>query len=332
LKAEIQISVIIVNWNGRHYLEECLNALRKQTLKQFETILIDNGSHDGSVSWVRKTFPWVRVIDLPRNTGFCYANNLGYAASRGKYIALLNNDTRADSNWLYSLTNKMEKDERIGICASRILLFDKPEFLDAAGDGYDFSGVGFRRGHGAMASSFARCEQVFGACAAAASYRKSMLDEIGFFDEDFFAIGEDIDLSFRAKLAGYKCVYVPEALVYHKVSGTIGVESNFQVYQSRRNVEYVYFRNMPIVLIYLTFPVHILYNLLTLIHAIMNRKLTCFLKAKRDFLLHFTNVRQKRIEIQRRRKISLSDLFFSFSRTYLLRRTQRGVAQSGLKR
>lgn len=183
-----------------------------------------------------------------------------------------------------------------------------------------------------MASSFARCEQVFGACAAAASYRKSMLDEIGFFDEDFFAIGEDIDLSFRAKLAGYKCVYVPEALVYHKVSGTIGVESTFQVYQSRRNVEYVYFRNMPILLIYLTFPVHILYNLLTLIHAIMNGKLTWFLKAKRDFLLHFTNVRQKRIEIQRRRKISLSDLFFSFSRTYLLRRTQRGVAQSGLKR
>ena len=332
MKAEIQISVIIVNWNGRHYLEECLNALRKQTFKPFETILIDNGSHDGSVSWVRKTFPWVRVIDLPRNTGFCHANNLGYAASRGKYIALLNNDTRVDSNWLYYLTNKMEKDERIGICASRILLFEKPEFLDAAGDAYDFSGVGFRRGHGARANSFAHYEEVFGACAAAASYRKSMLDEIGFFDEDFFAIGEDIDLSFRAKLAGYKCVYVPEALVYHKVSGTIGVESTFQVYQSRRNVEYVYFKNMPLVLIFLTFPIHLLYNLLTFIQAIKQRRLSLFLKAKLDFLLHFKEVYENRRKIQKQRKISLKDLFSSFSRSYLWKRSQYEISQERRRR
>jgi len=332
LKSEIQISVIIVNWNGRHHLEECLNALEKQTFKRFEIILIDNGSHDGSVSWVRKTFPWVRIIALPVNSGFCHANNLGYAVSRAEFIALLNNDTKVDSNWLYFLKNKIEEDEKIGICASRILLYDRNEILDAAGDGYDFSGVGFRRGHGAKASSLAHSEEVFGACAAAALYRTSMLEEIGFFDENFFSVGEDIDLSFRARLAGYKCIYVPEALVYHKVSATIGVESDFQIYYSRRNVEYVYFKNMPLLMIFFTFPMHLLYNLLTFIQAIKQARLNLFFKAKRDFLLHLKEVCEKRRSIQRQRKISHKDLFSSFSKTYLWSRSEYEVVQKCLRR
>jgi GT2 family glycosyltransferase len=332
LKSEIQVSVIIVNWNGRHHLDECLSALAGQRFKNFETILIDNGSHDDSVPWVRKTFPWVRIVALPGNSGFCYANNIGFAISRGKFIALLNNDTRVDSDWLYWLYNQIKRDEKIGICGSRILLYDSPEFLDAAGDGYDFSGVGFRRGHGARANSFAHYEEVFGACAAAALYRKSMLGEIGFFDENFFSVGEDIDLSFRAKLVGYKCIYVAEALVYHKVSGTIGVESASQIYQSRRNVEYVYFKNMPLVLIFLTFPMHLLYNLLTFIQAIRQRRLSLFLKAKLDFLLHFKEVYENRRKIQKQRKISLKDLFFSFSRSYLWKRSQYEISQERRRR
>ena len=290
METEIQVSVVIVNWNGRRHLEECLGALGGQTFKHLETILIDNGSQDGSVSWVRKNSPWVRVVALPENTGFCYANNLGYEVSRGRFVALLNNDTRPETDWIFCLYKEMKEDERIGICASRIVRYENPSILDAAGDGYDFSGVGFRRGHGKRADHYEQSGEVFGACAAAALYRKKMLEDIGFFDGDFFAVGEDIDLSFRAKMAGYRCLYVPKAVVRHKVSATVGVGSDFQIYQSRRNVEYVYFKNMPFVLILLTLPVHLFYNLLTFVQALAEGRPRVSLKAKQDFLMNFKKV------------------------------------------
>jgi len=320
LKSEIQVSVVIVNWNGRHHLAECLGALGEQTFKHFETILIDNGSEDGSVLWIRQCFPYVRVVSLSENTGFCYANNLGYAMSEGAFIALLNNDTRVGRDWLLYLYDEMQKDERIGICVSRIVRYDNPNILDAAGDGYDFSGVGFRRGHGEPSGHYERGEEVFGACAAAAFYRKRMLEDIGFFDEDFFAIGEDIDLSFRAKIAGYRCVYVPKAVVQHKISATVGVVSDFQIYQSRRNVEYVYFKNMPFVLLLVTLPMHLLYNLLAFFQALGQGKLAVFLKAKRDFLMHCKEICKKRRGVQLQRKISLNTLLSSFSGNYLFKR------------
>jgi len=319
---DIEVSVVIVNWNGRHQLEECLDSLGGQTFKHFETIVVDNGSKDDSAAWVRKGFPWVKVMALPENTGFCHANNLGYAISQGRFIALLNNDTTVEPDWLFCLYNQMKKDERIGICASCIVRYDDPNMLDAAGDGYDFSGVGFRRGHGEWADRYKQNGDVFGACAAAAMYRKSMLEKIGFFDEDFFAVGEDIDLSFRAKMAGYRCVYVPDAIVHHKVSATVGVGSDFQIYQSRRNVEYVYFKNMPLMLIVLALPMHILYNLLTFAQAVGQGRLPVFLKAKQDFLMNFRKVCKKRKAIQMQRKIRSIDLLSSFSKDYLFTRTK----------
>jgi GT2 family glycosyltransferase len=148
-----------------------------------------------------------------------------------------------------------------------------------------------------------------------------MLEDIGFLDEDFFAVGEDIDLSFRAKMAGYKCVYVPKAVVRHKISQTLGVESDFQIYQSRRNVEYVYFKNMPCMLLFLTFPMHMLYNLLTFGQAVQRGKLSTFLRAKRDFLFHLKAVYKKRRKIQLLRRVSLTELLSSFSKDYLLNRS-----------
>ena len=320
-KREVVVSVIIANWNGRHHLAGCLEGLRDQTFKDFETILIDNGSTDGSVSWVKAHFPWVRVIPLSENTGFCHANNLGYAVSKGDFVALLNNDTSVDRDWLGHLYDEMQRDAQSGICVSRIVRYDNPDVLDAAGDGYDISGVGFKRGRGEPSDHYKRREEVFGACAAAALYRKGMLEDIGFFDEDFFAVGEDIDLSFRAKMAGYGCVYVPKAVVRHKISETVGVESDFQIYQSRRNVEYVYFKNMPWVFLLLTLPIHLMYNLLTLGQAVWCGKLSPFLRAKKDFLVSFKETRKKRKEIQLRRRIPLNALLSSFSKNYLLKRS-----------
>jgi GT2 family glycosyltransferase len=332
LKPEIKVSVIVVNWNGRHHLEECLDSLRGQTFKHFETILIDNGSRDDSATLVRKAFPWVKVVALSDNTWFCHANNLGYAMSKGRFIALLNNDTRVEPDWLACLYDRIRKDDRIGICASHIVRYDNPDILDAAGDGYDFSGIGFRSGHGEHAERYNHNGEVFGACAAAAMYRKSMLDDIGFLDESFFAVGEDIDLSFRARMAGYRCMYIPDAIVHHKISETIGVGSDFQIYQSRRNVEYVYFKNMPWVLMLFNFPMHLLYNLLTFMQALREGRPQVFLKAKWDFLVNFPKVYKKRRGIQAKRRISLRGLVLSFSKDYLIKRSRLEMVDGGLFR
>lgn len=312
-----KISVIIVNWNGKHHLQKCLSSLSSQTFKDFETILVDNGSTDGSVEFVKEKFAYIKIIRLERNKGFCEGNNIGFQQATGEFIALLNNDTRADKHWLQELLSAIYDKPEIGICASCIVNYFNPEILDTAGDGYDISGVGFRIGHGLSVSNYQEKRFVFGGCACAVLYRRSMLEKIGFFDEDFFATGEDIDLNFRARLSGYKCVYAPKALVSHKMNQTVGLDSDFAIYHARRNVEYTYFKNMPALLILATFPFHLLYELLTVFEAIRLGKLKIFIKAKSDFLKNLSHVLKKRRLIQQHRNITLSEVFALFSWNYL---------------
>jgi len=263
LHKNIKVSVIIVNWNGKHHLVECLTSLLKQTFKSFETILVDNGSTDGSIEFVEEHFPVVKVIKLNNNKGFCRGNNIGLQHARGDFIALLNNDTLVDMHWLEELYRAITKHSHVGTCASCIVNYYSRDVLDTAGDGFDLCGVGYKIGEGMPVTEFQKERYVFGACAGAVLYRRSMIDEIGFFDERFFAVGEDLDLNFRARLAGYKCLYVPQAVVYHKINQTVGRNSDFLLYHSRRNVEYTFFKNMPFPLIIATLPLHIIYNLLT---------------------------------------------------------------------
>ena len=301
-----------------HHLEECLSSLSKQTFKSFETILVDNGSTDDSVNFVHENFPEIKLIKLDQNEGFCKGNNIGIRYSTGDFVALLNNDTKVDKNWLQELFESMNEDPQIGICASSMVNYFNRDVLDTAGDGYDICGTGFKIGCGFPVSKYQNKRYVFGACAGAALYRRSMLEKIGFFDEDFFAIGEDIDLSFRAKLAGYKCAYVPKAVVFHKVNQTVGLDSNFLIYHKRRNVEYTYFKNMPALLLIVTFPFHFLYELLTAIEAISIGKLKQFLKSKLDFIKNLPQVLKKRKAIQRNRAVPLSEIWAVFSKDYLL--------------
>ncbi|MEA2082824.1 MAG: glycosyltransferase family 2 protein [Thermodesulfobacteriota bacterium] len=316
----IKVSVIILNWNGIDLLQECLDSLSKQTFKDFETILVDNGSSDGSVEFVEKNFPVVKIIKLNRNEGFCLGNNIGLQYARGDLIALLNNDTLVDIHWLEELHNAMTKHHDIGLCASCIVNYYSRDVLDTAGDGFDLCGVGYKIGEGMPVTKFQDERYVFGACAGAVLYRRSMIDEIGFFDEMFFAVGEDLDLSFRAKLAGYKCLYVPNAIIYHKINYTVGRNSAFLLYQSRRNIEYTFFKNMPLPFMIVTLPLHIIYNILTFSQALYEKRITIFLKAKKDFVKHFKEIHRQRKEIQSKRKISLIKLFFSFSNHYLFYR------------
>jgi len=214
------ISIIIVNLNGRDLIEDCLTSIEKLTLRAREIIIIDNGSIDGSVEFVNSNFPLIKVIRLDRNQGFARAANIGIKRAKGSRIALLNNDTVVDEKWLQELNYVLDKNPEVGFCASKILNYWDPKVIDTAGDVLGIFKA-YKRGHmrvnGAM---YSKQLYVFGACAGAAIYRRDMLNDIGLFDENFVSDMEDVDISFRAQLTGYRCMYVPTAIVYHKMGQT----------------------------------------------------------------------------------------------------------------
>ncbi|MCL4534402.1 MAG: glycosyltransferase family 2 protein [Bacteroidetes bacterium] len=237
-------AVIIPNWNGRHHLTACLDALRRQTHPDFETIIVDNGSTDGSQAWLRESYPEVRLVELPRNRGFSVAVNVGIRQSSGEVAVVLNNDTEAEPQWLAELCRPLAERPGVGLCASKLLLFDRRDVLHSAGDYYGVDGVPGNRGVWQRdGEQYGREEPVFGACAGAAAYRRSMLDEIGLFDEDLVAYCEDVDLNWRAQLAGYPCLFVPTARVYHKLSATGA--GPFASYYCGRNFILVLAKDVP---------------------------------------------------------------------------------------
>ncbi len=302
------VSVIVVNWNGKFFLNECLSALSLQTYSPYEVIFVDNGSIDGSIDFVRKNFSWVRICKLQENRGFSGGNLEGLKQCRGELIALVNNDTRADGKWLENLVEPMHVDSTIGICASKILV-DGTKKINSAGDGLTTAGVGFNRGLWKDRTSYADQESVFGACGGAGLYRRTMLEEIGFLDDDFFLYDEDVDLNFRAQLSGWKCVYVPGAFIYHKVNGTSGRLSDMHVYYHTRNLEFVWIKNMPTGLM-LRFAHHKLIQALGSFFYLCLRhgKWKAFFRGKRDALRLFPRMLKKRRDIQRQRKVTNKEI------------------------
>jgi GT2 family glycosyltransferase len=240
-----RISVIIPNWNGREHLEACLGALRRQTFAGGEVILVDNGSTDGSAAYTRQVFPEVILIELDENRGFTGACNAGYAASRGEFVCLLNNDTEADERWLESIVDAFERHPGAGAIATKMLLFDRRDYFHSAGDFYRVNGLPGNRGVWQQdRGQYDREEPVFSACGGAAAYRRAMVDEIGFLDDAFFFSCEDVDLAWRAHLAGWEVIYAPAAIVYHKLkaSGGSGITGS---YHDGRNFLYVIWKNYP---------------------------------------------------------------------------------------
>lgn len=218
-----RVAVIVPNWNGAGLLKGCLASLRRQTFRDFEMLVVDGGSEDGSAELVRASFPEVRLLELGENRGFAAAANAGIRASRAELVALLNNDTEQDPGWLGALVRAADAHPEAGMFASKLVDFRDRRYLDGAGDAIRLSGLPYRLGHGERdRGQFDRPAYVFGACAAAALYRRRMLEEIGLFDEDFGSYCEDADLSFRAQLAGHRCLYVPGAVVYHLGSASTG--------------------------------------------------------------------------------------------------------------
>ena len=229
------ISVVVVNWNRRELLRACLASLARQCGVAWETIVVDNGSADGSPDLAEREFG-ARVIRNASNRGFCAANNQGIAAARGEFVALLNNDAEADPAWLAELHRACSARPEIGMAASKILLWEDPARIDKAGHLIFPDGQNRGRGAGALdTGQFDREEDVAWPDGCAAMYRKSMLDAIGGFDEDFFAYGDDAELGLRARIAGWQCAYAPRAIVRHHRGSTLGKDSARRLELIERN-------------------------------------------------------------------------------------------------
>lgn len=248
------ISVIIANLNGEVYLPDCLQSLSGQTFRDFEVIVVDNGSADNSLALLKNDFPWVKVIALEKNTGFAGGNNRGFEASSAEYVATLNNDTITDRGWLEALYGAAKSDRTIGMVASKILLGREGSEIDSAGMLIYPDGMTRQRGHGETDhGQFDGIREVLFPSACAALYRREMLQQIGHFDEDFFSYCEDADLGLRGRLAGWKAVLAPEAVVRHLYSGTSGRYSEFKAYHVERNHFWVLLKDLPLSYI-LLFP------------------------------------------------------------------------------
>ena len=254
-----RVTVVIPNWNGRAHLPGCLDALAAQTRQDFRVVLVDNASSDDGVEWVAAHHPGVTVVRRPDNGGFAAAVNEGIRRATGGYVALLNNDTVAAPGWLAALAGALDAHPDYDVAASLMVLHAAPHIVNAAGDVYDLPRLaGRNRGFGRPASRYAEPRRVLGACAGAALYRRSLFDEVGLFDEDFFLMSEDTDFNLRCLLAGKKCLYVPGAVIRHKYRASIDTVSASRMDRlAMRNEAIVIAKDLPaelLVLVPLLWP------------------------------------------------------------------------------
>ena len=238
-----KVAVIIPNFNGEKFLGDALGALEYD---KYSVIVVDNGSTDGSVAFIKNYFPQTEIICLDENYGFSRAVNEGLKKCDAKFAVLLNNDTRAEKGFVDKLLEAMEADERIFSCQAKMLQMDYPEKIDSAGDFYCALGWGISRGKDKQKILYCTRDRIFSACAGAAMYRTEVFRRIGYFDEAHFAYLEDVDVGYRARIAGYENAFAPEAIVYHKGSGATGSRHNaFKVKLAARNNLYMIYKNMP---------------------------------------------------------------------------------------
>ena len=299
------VSIIIVNYNAGHLLTRCLEALRKQTHRPRQICVVDNASRDGSCDRIAVDFPEVTLVRNEQNTGFAAANNLAVRRAQGcEWIALLNPDAFPEPTWLERLVAAAETYPEVACFASRMIQQHRPEYLDGTGDAYHVSGLVWRRGYDLPGEGdYLETKEVFSACAAAALYRRDAFEAAGGLDEDFFCYLEDVDLAFRLRLAGYRCLYVPDAVVRHVGSATTGKDSDFAVYHGHRNMVWTYVKNMPGLLFWLYLPLHIAANIYIVFRYAFKGRWRVILKSKRDAIRGLPKMWKKRREIQARRVV-----------------------------
>ncbi len=239
-----RLSVVIPNWNGKRYLGPCLDSLRAQTQPAIEIIIVDNASSDGSQQFVKTAYSEMRLIEMPQNRGFTGACNRGMREAAGEFVALLNNDTEVEKDWAAQVIQALDAKPEVGILACKMLMHDQRERFHTAGDFFAIDGSAGNRGFGEIDhGQYDGGDYVFSACGGAAVYRRSMLEEIGYLDDDFFFLLEDVDIAWRAQLAGYAVWFAPGAVVYHHLSATGGGKT--ASFYDGRNGIWLIAKNMP---------------------------------------------------------------------------------------
>lgn len=296
-----EVDVIIPNWNGRDLLARCLPAVLGQVGVRFGVIVVDNGSVDGSIEVVRRLAPQARIVANPTNRGFAAAVNQGIRAATAPYIATLNNDAVPDRAWLGQLL-AAAADPTVGACASKMLFADRPDVINSAGIAVDRAGIAWDRLGGAPADTAdaTRPAEVFGACAGAALYRRAMLEDIDLFDEAFFAYLEDVDLAWRARLAGWRAVYVPEARVWHQHSATAGEGSPLKSRLLGRNKWWTIVKCYPSPDLLHALPAILLYDVLSVAHQVLIRRNFASLAGRLEALAGLRRCLEQRRGIQAR--------------------------------
>ena len=305
-----QLTVAVLSYDGRHLLEVILPSLAGQRFRDFEVVVVDNGSRDDTVSWLGESWPQAQVISLPENVGVTAALNVCAHAGQGELVALFNNDMELEPDCLGELVAALEEHPEAGWAAAKLRDFEQRELLDGAGDVFTWAATGGRRGHGEHdRGQYDTPGEIFGACGGAALYRRSVLRLVGDFDEDFFAFYEDVDWNLRAQLAGFSCRYVPTAVAYHMGSATIGRGlSDFTRYHLWRNTLWIIAKDLPAGALLRHAPQLALGQLVNLAVALRDRKLEIWLRVWRDALAGLPPVLRKRRRAQERRRVTLAAL------------------------
>ncbi len=317
-----QCTVIVVNWNSWEILTHCLDKLRVQAFRDFQVIVIDNASSQHWPPGLAERYPEVQFVANRENVGFAAANNqwiLGPDDS--EFVALLNPDAFPEAEWLQRLMVAAKDHPEYAAFGSRQLMDRDAATLDGEGDVVHVSGLVWRDGHGKMASEGSAPREIFTPCAAAALYRRSALRSIGGFDEDFFCYIEDVDLGFRLRLNGYRCLLVPEAVVHHIGSATTGgQQSDFAIYHGHRNLVWLYVKDMPGWIFWLCLPLYIAMNLGTIMVFAFRGRFSTIVRAKRDAILGLPRMWRKRHAIQKARSVLPGEIWRVLDKRLVFRR------------
>lgn len=309
--------VIVLNWNGRRWLERCLPALARQRRPPTEVVVVDNASTDDSVAWIRSAHPWVQVVAVDSNLGFAAGNNRGARGATTDALIFLNNDTEPDDDWLDRLVAAAEADEARALVTSQLVYWDDPARIDSAGDGYLRCGGGFKVHHGQPATTAPGARDVFGACGAAFLIRRDWFERLGGFDETFFMVYEDVDLSYRARLQGATVWYAADARVRHGGSASMGRVSALAVECGQRNLEWVWLVNTPTPLLWRSAVPHLLYNLLGAVAYLRQGRGGAWWRGKWAVLRSWRRVRSRRRAVQATRRVEPDVLWRQMERRWI---------------
>lgn len=306
------VSIIIVNYNGKHHLLECLKSIQEIDYPDHEVLLVDNASSDDSIQFVGRNFPFVRIISLQKNYGFAEGSNIGAKNAKGEYIVFLNNDTKVDKKWLSELVKEITQDNSIATCGSKILFYDGNR-INHAGASITLLGNAYDIGFGEEDNGeFDKKGFVGSTCGGSMILRKNVFEDLGGFDPEYFACSEDVDLCLRAWIYGFKNMYVPASIVYHKYGETLGKrQSAWRIYFCQKNRLVNIFKNFETLNIIKSLIISIPYDcvrMMIFLSFMETRTAFSLIKANIDVLVQMNQILQKRKIIQRKRMKSDSSI------------------------